>query len=62
MFSMCFAAPNRKMMLQDWVGATPNLSIRVQIIECVNKFTYLGCCITPDGSIGEEFFSRIQKV
>ena len=27
----------------------------------MDKFTYLGSCITPDGSIAEELSSRIQK-
>ena len=61
MFGMCFALPQCKMMLQDWVGVTPNLSIEGQFIERVDKFTYLGSCITFDGSIAEELFSRIQK-
>ena len=61
MFGMRFAPPKCKMMLQDWVGVTPNLSIKGQFIERVDKFTYLGSCITPDGSIAEELSSRIQK-
>ena len=47
MFGMRFAPPKCKMMLQDWVGATPNLSIKGQIIERVDKFTCLGSCIPP---------------
>ena len=61
MFGMRFAPPRCKMMLQDWVGATSNLSIKSQILERVDKFTYLGSCIPPDGSIAEELSSRIQK-
>ena len=61
MFGMHFAPPKREMMLQDWVGVTPNLSIKGQFIERVDKFTYLGSCINPDGSIAEELSSRIQK-
>ena len=61
MFGIRFAPPKCKMILQDWVGVTPNLSIKGQFIERVNKFTYLGSCITPDGSIAEELSSRIQK-
>ena len=33
MFGMRFAPPECKMMLQDWVGVTPNLSIKGQIIS-----------------------------
>ena len=61
MFGMRFAPPKCKMMQQDWVGATPNLSIKGQIIQRVDKFTYLGSCITPNGSIAKELSSRIQK-
>ena len=62
MFGMRFASPKSKMMLQDCVGVTPNLSIKGQFTERVDKFTYLGSCITPDGSIAEELSSCIQKV
>ena len=61
MFGMRFALLNCQMMLQDWVGVTPNLSVEGQFIERVYKFTYLGICITPDGSIAEELSSCIQK-
>ena len=60
-FGMRFAPPKCKMMLQYWVGVTPNLSIKDQFIERVDKLTYLGSCITPDGCIPEELSSRIQK-
>ena len=62
MLGMRFAPPKCKMMLQDWVGATPNFLINDQIIERVNKFTYLGSCITLDGSTAEELSSRIRRV
>ena len=62
MFGMRFAPPKCKVMPQDWVGATPNLSSKGQIIERVDKFTYLGSCISPDGSIAVKLSSRIQKV
>ena len=61
MSGMRFATPMRKMMLQDWVGMTPNLSIKGQFIERVDKFTYLGSCITPDGSIAEELVFAHSK-
>ena len=61
MFAMRFAPPKCKMMLQEWVGVTLNLSINGQFMERVDMFTYLGSCITPDGSIAEELSSRIQK-
>ena len=47
--------------MSNWVEATPNLSIKDQFIERIDKFTYLGSCITPDGSIAEELSSRIQR-
>ena len=61
MFEMRFAPPKCEMMLQDWVGVTPNLSTKGQFIERVDKLTYLGSCINRDGSIAE-LSSRIQKV
>ena len=61
MFGMRFAPPKCKMMLQDWVRVTPNLSIKDQFIKRIDKFTYLGSCITPDGSIAEELSSHIRK-
>ena len=54
-----FSPPKCKIMLQDWIGAAPNLSIRGQFIELIVKFICLGSCITPDGSIVS---LRIQKV
>ena len=41
--------------------ATLNLSIKGQFIERVDKFTYLGSCITTDGFIGEKLSSRIRR-
>ena len=61
MFRVRFALLKCKVVLQNWVGVTPNLSIKGQFIEPVDKFTYLGSCITPNGSIVEELSSRIQK-
>ena len=61
MFGMRFAPPKCKMMLQDWIWMTPNLSIKGQFIERVDKLTYLGSCITPNDSIAEELSSHIQK-
>ena len=61
MFGMRFAPPKCKTMLQDLIRVTPNLSIEGQFIERVDKFTYLGSCITPDGSMNEELSSHIQK-
>ena len=53
-FRMCFASPKCNMVLQDWVVVTPNLSIRGQFIEHINKFFYFGNYINPDCSISEE--------
>ena len=61
MFGMRFAPSECKMVLQDWVEVTPNLSIRGKVIERMDKFTFLGSYVTPDDSIAEELSSRIQK-
>ena len=61
MFGRSLALPSCKMTLQDWVGMTPNLSIRDQLIDGFDKFTYLGSCTFAGGSLAEESPSRIQK-
>ena len=61
MFGMRFAPSKCKMLLQDWVDSTPNLTLSGEEIEAVDKFCYLGSIISPGGRISDEISSRIQK-
>jgi hypothetical protein len=61
MFGMRFSPAKCKLMLQDWVGYQPTLSVAGSPIECVDRFTYLGSCITPGCDISVEISERIRK-
>ncbi|KAK4468373.1 hypothetical protein MN116_000167 [Schistosoma mekongi] len=61
MFGMRFSPPKCKMLLQDWPASFPKLVIGSEVIECVDRFTYLGSLITPGGSVSDEISARIQK-
>ncbi|VDO97759.1 unnamed protein product [Schistosoma margrebowiei] len=37
------------MLLQDWVTSGPELVIGSEVVECVDRFTYLGSLISPCG-------------
>ncbi|VDP51062.1 unnamed protein product, partial [Echinostoma caproni] len=49
------------MLLQDWVGPAPNLTLTGEVIEQVDKSCYLGSYISPGGHITDEMSARIQK-
>ena len=61
LFGMRFAPSKCKLMLQDWVSTTHSLTISGETLEVVDKFVYLGSCLTNDGRISEEVSKRIQK-
>ncbi|VDO69614.1 unnamed protein product [Schistosoma margrebowiei] len=61
MFGMRFSPSKCKMLLQDWVTSTPELVIRSEVIECVDRFTYLGSLISPCGLVCDKISARIQK-
>nr|CAH8845762.1 unnamed protein product [Trichobilharzia regenti] len=46
MFGMRFAPAKCKMMLQDWTTSTPSLKIGSEVVEHVDRFTYLGSTIS----------------
>ena len=60
-FGMHFAPSKCKVLLQDWSGPNPNLILAGQSIEVVDKFTYLGSFISPEGLIKDDVTLRIGK-
>ncbi|VDP07528.1 unnamed protein product [Schistosoma margrebowiei] len=41
--------------------STPELVIGSEVVECVDRFTYLGSLISPCGPVCDEISARIQK-
>ncbi|KER20831.1 hypothetical protein T265_10705 [Opisthorchis viverrini] len=48
-------------LLQDWMGSNPNLMLADEPMEVVDKFVYLGSCISSGGFTKDEIFIRIGK-
>ncbi|CAH8566684.1 unnamed protein product [Heterobilharzia americana] len=42
-------------------GAPPSLTIRSEVVECVDHFAYLGSRISPGGLVADEISAQIQK-
>ncbi|CAH8495582.1 unnamed protein product [Schistosoma intercalatum] len=61
MFGMRFSPSKCNMLLQDWVALTPELMIGSEVIEPVDRSTYLRSLTSPCGLMCEEISSRIQK-
>ncbi|TNN18464.1 acyl- :glycerol-3-phosphate acyltransferase, partial [Schistosoma japonicum] len=61
MFGMRFSPSKCKMLLQDWVASAPELVIGSELVERVDRFTYLGSLISADGLVTDEISARIQK-
>ncbi|VDP32919.1 unnamed protein product [Schistosoma margrebowiei] len=61
MFGMRFFPSKCKMLLQDWVALTPVLMIGSEVIERVDRFTYLGSLITSRCPVCDEISARVQK-
>jgi hypothetical protein len=60
-YGMQFAPSKCKVLLQDWIGANPILTVGSQHLEIVNEFTYLGSCTSSDGSVTREISMRISS-
>ncbi|KAH9578500.1 hypothetical protein MS3_00005968 [Schistosoma haematobium] len=60
-FGMCFAPSKCKVLLQDWQDSNPVLTLDGEQIEVVEKFVYLGSCISAGGGVSDEIDSRIMK-
>ncbi|KAH9592214.1 hypothetical protein MS3_00004229 [Schistosoma haematobium] len=61
MFGMQFFPSKCKMLLQDWIASTPELMIEGEVVERVDRFTYLRSLISPRRLLCDEISARIQK-
>lgn len=59
-FGMTFAPNKCKVLLQDWTGLIPDLTLGGIQLDVVDKFVYLGSCISPSG-LSDEISLRISK-
>ncbi|VDP59978.1 unnamed protein product [Schistosoma mattheei] len=55
------SSPGSDQMNKDRVAPTPKLMIGSEVVERIDRFTYLGSLISPCGLVCEEISSRIQK-
>jgi hypothetical protein len=60
-YGMRFAPAKCKILLQDWAGSEPNLSIAGTPLEIVDRFTYLGSIITASSNVSDDINHRIVK-
>ncbi|VDO87663.1 unnamed protein product [Schistosoma margrebowiei] len=61
MFGMRFSPLKCKIFLQDWVALTPELIIRSEVVEHIDRFTYLWSLISPCSLVCVEISARIQR-
>jgi hypothetical protein len=60
-YGLYFAPAKCKMLVQDWQGPVPALTLAGDSLDLVDSFVYLGSHITTGGGIGEEVSARIAK-
>jgi len=60
-FGLRFAPSKCKVMLQDVQNLRAPLKIQGEALEIVDRFTYLGSCISSDCSVANEVDARISK-
>ena len=60
-FGMRLAPSKCKVMLQNVQSPDISLKIQGESLEIVENFTYLGSCISSDGSVSDEVSARISK-
>ncbi|KER29596.1 hypothetical protein T265_03797 [Opisthorchis viverrini] len=60
-FGMHFAPTKCKVMLVDVQSLNTPLTIQGEVLEVVERFTYLGSCISSDCSVTDEVNARICK-
>ena len=60
-FGMCFSPSKYKVGYEDWDSPEPLLIPIGVRSDVVDRFTYLGNCLSNDGSTGSEVNARIGK-
>ena len=60
-FGMRFAPNKCKVLLQDVQQLRAPLVLQGECLDTVERFTYLGSCISSDGSVTDEVNARISK-
>ena len=60
-FGMRFSPHKCKVMLQDLQASVLPLKLQGEDLAIVDKFTYLGSCISQDGTVTNEISARIAK-
>ena len=61
LYGMRFAPEKCKVLLQDIQALNTPLVLQGKALDTVEHFTYLGSCISSDGSVGKEVSARISK-
>ncbi|GAA56585.1 forkhead box protein L1 [Clonorchis sinensis] len=61
-FGMHFAPKKCKVMLLDMQSLNTPLTIQGEVLEVVERFTYLGSCVSSDCSVTDEVSARMCKV
>ena len=60
-FGMHFSPHKCKVMLQDFQASILPLKLQGEDLAIVDQFTYLGSCISQDGTVTNEISARIAK-
>jgi hypothetical protein len=60
-YGMRFAPAKCKVLLRDWVGANPTLSMANSTLEIVENFQYLGATISSAPNVVDDINGRIVK-
>ncbi|VDP33602.1 unnamed protein product, partial [Schistosoma mattheei] len=58
----CKRTASVKVLLQDWQNSNPALTVDGEQIDVVEKFVYLGSCMSAGGGVSDEINARIVKV
>ena len=61
LYGMRFAPEKCKVLLQDIEALHTPLVFQGTTLDTVEHFTYLGSCISSDGSVGKKVSARISK-